>query len=113
METQPTISAHGSVNGSEKRARRGVLVIGAGVSGLTSALCLSRRGFDVTVVADRFAPRVTSVVAGALWEWPPAVCGHHQRPGLTEPLKGLVRDLVRGSSRISPATRRPASSSGR
>src|SRR5262249_54550647 len=20
----------------------------------------------------------TSVVAGALWEWPPAVCGHHQ-----------------------------------
>ncbi len=55
----------------------GVLVIGAGVSGLTSALCLSRRGFEVTVIADRFAPQVTSVVAGALWEWPPAVCGHH------------------------------------
>ena len=32
----------------------------------------------MTVIADRFAPRVTSVVAGALWEWPPAVCGHHQ-----------------------------------
>jgi D-amino-acid oxidase len=32
----------------------------------------------VTVVADRFAPHVTSVVAGALWEWPPAVCGHHR-----------------------------------
>ncbi len=29
------------------------------------------------MVADQFAPRVTSVVAGALWEWPPAVCGHH------------------------------------
>jgi D-amino-acid oxidase len=55
-----------------------VLVIGAGVSGLTSALCLSRKGFNVTVVADRFAPKVTSVVAGALWEWPPAVCGHHR-----------------------------------
>ena len=55
-----------------------MLVIGAGVSGLSSALCLSRRGFDVTVVADRFAPQVTSVVAGALWEWPPAVCGHHR-----------------------------------
>jgi D-amino-acid oxidase len=54
-----------------------VLVIGAGVSGLTSALCLSRRGFPVTLVAERFAPRVTSVVAGALWEWPPAVCGYH------------------------------------
>ncbi len=59
-------------------AGRGVLVVGAGVSGLTTALCLRRRGFPVTVVADRFAPRVTSVVAGALWEWPPAVCGHHQ-----------------------------------
>jgi D-amino-acid oxidase len=54
-----------------------VLVIGAGVSGLTSALCLRRRGLGVTVVADAFAPRVTSVVAGALWEWPPAVCGFH------------------------------------
>ncbi len=54
-----------------------MLVIGAGVSGLTTALCLRQRGFPVTVVADRFAPQVTSVVAGALWEWPPAVCGHH------------------------------------
>src|SRR5258708_34713361 len=54
---------------------RSILVIGAGVSGLTSALCLRRRGFEVTVLADRFAPRVTSVVAGALWAWPPAVGG--------------------------------------
>ena len=51
-------------------------MIGAGVIGLTTALCLRRRGFEVTVVADRFAPNITSVVAGALWEWPPAVCGH-------------------------------------
>jgi D-amino-acid oxidase len=54
-----------------------ILVIGAGVSGLTTALCLRRRGFEVTVIAESFAPQVTSVVAGALWEWPPAVCGHH------------------------------------
>lgn len=59
-------------------AKKNVLVLGAGVSGLTSALCLARRGFGVTVVAENFAPRVTSVVAGALWEWPPAVCGYHQ-----------------------------------
>ncbi|HEY7314328.1 MAG TPA: FAD-dependent oxidoreductase [Gemmataceae bacterium] len=57
---------------------RSVVVIGAGVIGLTSALCLRQRGFGVTVLADRFAPQVTSVVAGALWEWPPAVCGRHQ-----------------------------------
>ena len=55
-----------------------VLVVGAGASGLTTALCLRRRGLEVTVVAEKFAPQVTSVVAGALWEWPPAVCGHHQ-----------------------------------
>lgn len=30
------------------------------------------------MVADRFAPHITSVVAGALWEWPPAVCGQHR-----------------------------------
>ena len=55
-----------------------ILVLGAGVSGLTVALCLRQRGFGVTVLAENFAPRVTSVVAGALWEWPPAVCGYHQ-----------------------------------
>ena len=55
-----------------------VLVIGAGVSGLTTALCLRQKGFQVTVVAAKFAPSIVSVVAGALWEWPPAVCGFHQ-----------------------------------
>jgi D-amino-acid oxidase len=63
-----------------KSTGKSVLVIGAGVSGLTTALCLARKGYAVTVIADRFAPRVTSIVAGALWEWPPAVCGHHRDP---------------------------------
>lgn len=54
-----------------------VLVIGAGVSGLTTALCLRQKGYQVTVVAEQFAPDIVSVVAGALWEWPPAVCGFH------------------------------------
>lgn len=54
-----------------------MLVVGAGVSGLTTALCLARRGFHVTVVADQVSPDITSNVAGALWEWPPAVCGRH------------------------------------
>ncbi|MTD54750.1 FAD-dependent oxidoreductase [Amycolatopsis pithecellobii] len=55
-----------------------VLIVGAGVIGLTTALCARRRGYDVIVLADRFAPHVTSNVAGALWEWPPAVCGQHR-----------------------------------
>jgi len=59
------------------RERGRAVVVGAGVSGLTTALCLRAERFSVTIVADRFAPQVTSVVAGALWEWPPAVCGYH------------------------------------
>jgi D-amino-acid oxidase len=55
-----------------------VLVIGAGVVGLTAALQARAAGYEVVVSADRFAPDITSVVAGALWEWPPAVCGHHR-----------------------------------
>ena len=78
MERQTNIREYPDSNSPAPRAGRGVLVVGAGVSGLTTALCLRRRGFSVTVVADRFAPEVTSVVAGALWEWPPAVCGHHR-----------------------------------
>jgi D-amino-acid oxidase len=55
-----------------------VLVLGGGVIGLTTSLVLRRRGWNVTVLAERFASGITSNVAGALWEWPPAVCGHHR-----------------------------------
>ncbi|MEA2242939.1 MAG: hypothetical protein QOD24_2495 [Solirubrobacteraceae bacterium] len=55
-----------------------VLVVGAGVSGLTSALCLVRLGVEVQIVAEKFGSDLVSVVAGALWEWPPAVCGYHR-----------------------------------
>jgi D-amino-acid oxidase len=68
-------------------ASRSVLVVGAGVSGLTTALCLARRGFRVTVVADQVSPRITSNVAGALWEWPPAVCGRYHDEVLLAPSK--------------------------
>ena len=65
-----------------------VLVVGAGVNGLTCALELRRRGIGVTVLAENLAPRVTSVVAGALWEWPPAVCGYHQDDAALARAKG-------------------------
>ena len=69
------------------RTSRSVLVVGAGVSGLTTALCLARGGFRVTIVADQVSPGITSNVAGALWEWPPAVCGRHHDEVLLEPSK--------------------------
>ena len=55
------------------------LIIGAGVTGLTTARCLQELGFGVTIIADRFQSATTSVIAGALWEWPPAVCGFYER----------------------------------
>jgi D-amino-acid oxidase len=58
--------------------RERVLVVGAGVSGLTTALSLARAGIEVEVVAEKFQSDLVSVVAGALWEWPPAVCGYHR-----------------------------------
>jgi D-amino-acid oxidase len=59
------------------KARPHALILGAGVIGLTTALYLLKKKVRVTVLADQYAPNLTSVVAGALWEWPPAVCGYH------------------------------------
>jgi D-amino-acid oxidase len=83
----------GSAAGTQKGR---ALVVGAGVTGLTTALCLRRSGFDVIVVAERFAPDIVSVVAGALWEWPPAVCGHH----VDETSLARSKDWCRASYRI-------------
>ena len=60
---------------NQQKSQGKALVIGAGVSGLTTALCLQRNGFQVTVVAQKFAPEITSVVAAALWQWPPPALG--------------------------------------
>lgn len=54
------------------------MVVGGGVSGLTTAFCLQDCGFDVVMVAERFGALTPSVIAGALWEWPPAVCGYYE-----------------------------------
>ncbi|KAH6893327.1 FAD dependent oxidoreductase family protein [Thelonectria olida] len=59
-----------------------ILVVGGGVIGLTTAWLLLDRGFHVTIVSrewptfgDDAGPRLTSQIAGALWELPPAGCG--------------------------------------
>jgi len=44
-----------------------VVVVGAGVSGLTTAICLAEAGHDVRVWAADPPRHTTSVVAGALW----------------------------------------------
>lgn len=46
---------------------RSAVVIGAGVSGLTSAICLAEAGWAVRVLAAQRPHDTTSVVAGALW----------------------------------------------
>lgn len=58
------------------------LIIGGGVTGLTTAWALLDSGHNVTIIAKKWAtwtkaPRLTSQIAGALWEYPPAVCGRH------------------------------------
>ncbi|KAF2802220.1 putative D-amino acid oxidase [Mytilinidion resinicola] len=62
-----------------------VLVIGGGVSGLVTSWVLLDAGYPVTILASEYAiftgsRRLTSQIAGALWEYPPAVCGAHTDP---------------------------------
>ncbi|KAI1374723.1 FAD dependent oxidoreductase [Hypoxylon crocopeplum] len=57
-----------------------VLIVGGGVTGLISSWVLLDRGYRVTIVSSAWASdeqRLTSQIAGALWEFPPAVCGQH------------------------------------
>lgn len=59
-----------------------ILVVGAGVTGLVTAWVLLDKGYKVTIVSKGFAnfsnnDRLTAQIAGALWEYPPAVCGAH------------------------------------
>ncbi|MCJ1225094.1 hypothetical protein MMC12_001743 [Toensbergia leucococca] len=70
--------AHKSPNASSPT----VLVVGGGVTGLITAWVLLDRGYHVTIVSKEWASytneqRLTSQIAGALWEYPPAVCGQH------------------------------------
>jgi D-amino-acid oxidase len=59
-----------------------ILIVGGGVTGLITAWALLDKGYHVTIIAKEWASygkeqRLTSQIAGALWEFPPAVCGQH------------------------------------
>ncbi|KAH6645882.1 nucleotide-binding domain-containing protein [Truncatella angustata] len=57
-----------------------ILVIGGGVTGLVTSWALLDRGYSVTILSSAWVneeSRLTSQIAGALWEFPPAVCGSH------------------------------------
>jgi D-amino-acid oxidase len=42
-------------------------IIGAGVSGLTSAVVFAERGYDVSIFAEEIGQQTTSAAAGAIW----------------------------------------------
>ena len=75
------------------------LVIGAGVSGLTTAICLAEAGRRVTVAAADPPPRTTSAAAGAVWG--PHLVGMDDRVGTWSlrtlaTLSGLAADPATG-----------------
>ena len=72
-----------------KSHTKNAVVIGAGVSGLTTAFILSKEGYKVSIVAESVGIMTESASAGALWEMPPAVCGFVSQPENSMLLKYL------------------------
>lgn len=71
-----------------------IVVVGAGVSGLTSALCLAEAGWPVRVWSDAPPKHTTSVVAGAVWA-PPRPAGRAtETMAWTRHSLGMFRELA-------------------
>jgi D-amino-acid oxidase len=73
-------------------------VIGAGVSGLTSALCLSEAGWPVRVWTAALPQRTTSAVAGAVWAPPRPAERAASTLAWTEHSLRVFRDLAQDPS---------------
>jgi D-amino-acid oxidase len=70
-----------------------VTVIGAGVIGLTTAICLAEAGARVAVHAAQPPDQTTSMAAGALWG--PHLVGTDDRvPGWAEATRRTLRELM-------------------
>lgn len=71
-----------------------IVVVGAGVSGLTSAVCLAEAGWPVRVWAAAMPHQTTSVVAGAVWAPPRPAERAAQTLAWTEHSLGVFRELA-------------------
>ena len=49
--------------------KRKIAVLGAGIIGLSTAICLQEadRSLDITIIAEKFSPDVTSDIAAGFW----------------------------------------------
>jgi D-amino-acid oxidase len=70
-----------------------VLVVGAGVAGLTTAICLAEQGLAVLVRTDRPPVDTTSAVAGAIWG-PHLVEDSARTAGWRRETLAVLRDLA-------------------
>lgn len=86
--------------------RRQIVVVGAGVSGLTSAICLAEAGWPVRVWAAAMPRETTSAVAGAVWLPPRPADRAAQTLDWTEHSLGVFRKLADDADsgvRMAPA----------
>jgi D-amino-acid oxidase len=83
-----------------------IVVVGAGVSGLTSAICLAEAGWPVRVWAAAMPQQTTSVVAGAVWAPPRPGQRAGKTLAWTQHSLGVFRELANNPStgvRMAPA----------
>ncbi len=73
---------------------QGIVVVGAGVSGLTSAICLAEAGWPVRVWAATKLKQTTSAVAGAVWAPPRPAERAAETLGWTEHSLRMFTDLA-------------------
>jgi D-amino-acid oxidase len=69
-----------------------VVVVGAGVSGLTTAICLAERGMTVLVRARELPPDNCSSAAGAMWG--PYLAHHDQVPEWSQHTLTVLKELA-------------------
>jgi D-amino-acid oxidase len=83
-----------------------IVVVGAGVSGLTSAICLAEAGWPVRVWAAATLKRTTSAVAGAIWLPPRPAERAAETLGWVEHSLRVFADLAQDSNsgvQLAPA----------